>query len=346
MLIDSKLKQFSPSFFLKNSPYGINHTGCTYGILNRPATPCDTWRAYCPGSCLQEHASTGRQSPELRKEFDFSCFYRAIKQKGLPEQGDTLLPCDTFLSWFVGFAEGDGSFVTIERGKICMFVVTQSCEDVEILHHIQKSLGFGKVYKQGARTSRFVVQDRAGLHILFSLFNGNLVFPRRKAQFKRWVERAGLGSCKKGGERDPVIHSEIYPSLENGWISGLTDSEGCFTASFLSNSTAFRLRFILSQKGDDNLPVLSHLIYLFQGGSIEAHSVKSNYSYILSGVKNCYKIYKYFSLFPLRSKKRESLHLWKSLHVDILQKRHLDPDRRALLSEKAKRINSIRRKSK
>lgn len=381
MLIDSKLKQLRPSFnvhtilrIIFDYSCGINRAlpdpsgdpfgdpsgepsgggakqrfarqqsnallGINLRPLSRTAMFCDIRRAYHAGNCIQEHVSRERLLPRMRKEFDFSCFYGAIAQRGLP------LPCDSFLSWFVGFTEGDGSFVTVERGKICMFVVTQSCHDVEILYYIQKSLGFGKVYKQGARTSRFVVQDRSGLYILFSLFNGNLVFPRRKAQFKRWVEWAGLGSSERGGKRDPVIHSEILPSLENGWISGLTDSEGCFTASFLSNSTAFRLRFILSQKGDDNLPVLSHLIYLFQGGSIEAHSIKSNYSYILSGVKNCYKIYKYFSTFPLKSKKRESLHLWKSLHVDILQKSHLDLNKRPLLSEKAKRINSIRRKSK
>ena len=349
MLIDYKLKQLTSSFkaciISRNITANLRLAGITPRLLKKSATFCviNIKRAYHPGNCIQEHVSRKKFSPQVRKEFDFSAFYRAIRQKGF------FLPCDTFLSWFIGFTEGDGSFVIIKRGKVCIFVITQSCNDREILYYIQKNLGFGRVHKQGARTYRFVVQDRANLYILFSLFNGNLVFPRQKAQFMRWVEWAGLGSCKKLKnleEKDPIIHSEILPSLENGWISGITDSEGCFTASFLSNSNAFRLRFILSQKGDDNLPVLSHLIYLFQGGSIEAHSIKGNYSYILSGVKNCYKIYKYFSLFSLKSKKRESLHLWKSLHVDILRKRHLDPNKRSLLSEKAKRINSIKRKSK
>jgi hypothetical protein len=287
--------------------------------------------------------------------FDFSPFYRAMKEL-LPQRTDSNLPTPEFLSWLIGFTEGDGSFVMIKRNKSATFVITQSIQDLQILDLIKERLGFGKVHKQGKRTSRYIVQDRSGLYILYSLFNGNLIFPSRKVQFKKWVEWGGLGTLKKNKKKfsssssdaflDCVINREILPSLDNGWISGLTDSEGCFTASFLSKSTAFRLRFILSQKGDLNLPVLSRFIELFQGGALEAHSIKGNYSYILSGGKNSYKIYRYFSEHPLRTKKAESFNLWRSLHVEIFQKNHLLPERRAILSEKAKRINSIRRKSK
>lgn len=267
-----------------------------------------------------------------------------------PLRGEASLPTPEFLSWLLGFVEGDGSFVMIKRNKVVTFVITQSTQDVQILQHIEERLGFGKVNKQGARTSRFTVQDRPGLYILYSLFNGNLIFPSRKAQFKRWVEWGGLLLSKKKpsviSSLDGVKDREILPSLNNGWISGLTDSEGCFTASFLSNSPAFRLRFILSQKGDLNLPVLSRFIELFQGGALEAHSIKGNYSYILSGANNSYNIYKYFAMHPLKTKKSKSYRLWRSLHVEILQKSHLIPERRAIMSEKAKRINSVRRKSK
>lgn len=281
--------------------------------------------------------------------FEFSPFYRAMREV-FPLRTDSKLATPEFLSWFIGFTEGDGSFVMIKRNKTATFVITQSTQDLQILDLIQERLGFGKVHKQGKRTSRYIVQDRTGLYILYSLFNGNLIFPSRKAQFKKWVEWGGFRTVKrnlaKASSLEYVINREILPSLDNGWISGLTDSEGCFTASFLANSTAFRLRFILSQKGDLNLPVLSRFIELFQGGALEAHSIKGNYSYILSGAKNSYKIYRYFAEHPLRTKKTESFNLWRSLHVEILQKNHLLPERRAILSEKAKRINSIRRKSK
>ena len=302
--------------------------------------------AHTGNSAFNDLNSACHFSKKISKNcFDFSPFYHAIKEL-YPERAECDLPDTEFLSWLIGFAEGDGSFVMINRNKIATFVIIQSTQDVDILECIQLRLGFGKVHPQGKRTSRYIVQDRRGLYILYSLFNGNLIFPSRKAQFKGWVEWGGLGSVKKGQSIRPITDRKILPSLHNGWIAGLTDSEGCFTASFLCNSNAFRLRFILSQKGDLNLPVLSRFIELFEGGNIEAHSIKGNYSYILSGVKNSYKIYQYFVLHPLRSKKAESYKLWRSLHVEILQKNHLIPDRRALLSEKAKKINSIRRKSK
>ena len=70
--------------------------------------------------------------------------------------------------------EGDGSFTTAKRGDV-YFVVVQDYRDIQVLHMIQKTLGFGKVIKQGKTTSRFVVQDKKGLYLLCLLFNGNLV---------------------------------------------------------------------------------------------------------------------------------------------------------------------------
>jgi hypothetical protein len=52
-----------------------------------------------------------------------------------------------------------------------MFVITQSTHDIQILDLIQEKLGFGKVYKQGARTSRYIVQDRTGNLFYTSFFH-------------------------------------------------------------------------------------------------------------------------------------------------------------------------------
>ena len=40
---------------------------------------------------------------------------------------------------------------------------------------------------------------------------------------------------------------ENEPSLNNAWLSGFTDAEGCFTVS-IKSSIGFAIRFILSQK--------------------------------------------------------------------------------------------------
>ena len=233
------------------------------------------------------------------------------------------------------------------------FVISQSTEDIEILNYILKELGFGKINKQGQRVSRYIVQDISNLYLIILLFNGNIILPSRKKNFKDFLENFNnkilTGKIKTSTiDKNPINYqvSEIYPSLSNSWLSGFTDAEGCFTVSFLKNSNAFRLRYILSQKGDINLPILSKFILLFNAGVLEAHSVKSNYSYILSGVKNCNNVYDYFYNFPLKSKKALSLELWKEIHMAITQKEHLHLEKRQILIEKATKVNSIKRKSK
>lgn len=272
-----------------------------------------------------------------RTTFDFSPFLK--ESLAQPWKHKTI---QDFCSWFIGFSEGDGCFTKSRRGTDFYFIVSQGNADVALLEYIKTVLGCGNVYKQSPRVSRFMVQDKKSLLLLISLFNGNLVLPRRKKQFVVWLQAL----CNHFSEQIEPIESEILPSLNDGWISGFTDAEGCFTASFLSNSTAFRLRYILSQKGSENLPVLSHLILLFRGGALEAHSVYGVYSYVLSGVKKSYNVFQYFTKFSLLSKKRCSFALWQSVQRDVYQKLHLEAEGRISLIERAKRINSIKRKSR
>ena len=245
-----------------------------------------------------------------KNEFNFDPFIDQYKLIFYPTSNK--VPTFEFLTWLVGFSEGDGSFIVQKTRNTLQFVITQSTQDISVLHYIKDNLGFGKVIKQGERTSRYIVQDLSNLYLILLLFNGNIVLPSRKVNYKHFLDNFNqkVNSSK-------IIHykeiayqvNNITPSLQNSWLSGFTDAEGCFTVSFLKNSNAFRLRYIVTQKGDINLPILSSLILLFNAGAIEGHSVKSNYSYILSGERKCYSIYDYFKHFPLKSKKAISYEL-------------------------------------
>jgi len=178
-----------------------------------------------------------------------------------------------------------------------MFVITQHSSDVQILNYIKQQLGFGSVIKQGTNTHRFIVQEdpKRGIQLLVALFNGNLILPSKQDSFVNFLTafNAMAGRGRILINQVEHIPSAILPSLSNAWLSGFTDSEGCFTISFLSNSNAFRIRYLVSQKWEINLPILNHLIGLFQVGSIEAHSIAENYSFVVSGLKACYKVYPY-----------------------------------------------------
>ena len=71
-----------------------------------------------------------------------------ILDKGSPETIREAIKTDnTFIEWFIGFAEGDGSFILNKNGYL-EFKVTQSIVDAQILFFIKKNLGFGSVLVQ------------------------------------------------------------------------------------------------------------------------------------------------------------------------------------------------------
>lgn len=268
--------------------------------------------------------------------FDFTLFY--TKYKAL--YGDRPLPSKEFLSWLIGFTEGDGSFIVNKRGDLA-FVITQPTSDIRTLEFIKETLGFGKVISQSATTSRFICQTKLEIELIISLFNGNLVFPSRQKSLKIFIDGFNIW-CSKGRvklNKIDFIPSAILPDLTNSWLAGFTDAEGCFTVSILSNSVAFRFRFILTQKGEINLPILNHLVTLFKGGRVEPHSVKDVYEYRLNGLKGCSNVFNYFESFSLYSKKAVSYALWKQLYTRLKNKEHLDPELREVLKEKASMIN-------
>lgn len=261
------------------------------------------------------------------------------KNKSLP------IPDDKFLSWLIGFTEGDGSFVVNHRKELS-FILIQGAEGVEILYRIQKILNMGNVIKQGSRVFRQIINKKEHIYLLLLLFNGNLILPTRKVQFNKFLTT--YNASKKILNPIKALRApNILPSLNDQWILGFTEAEGCFTISFLSNSNAFRTRFILTQKGDINLPILSHQIKLFKVGNIEGHSKKDNYNFIVSGLKNIIQIYPYFdsNLSNFMGIKKDSYLGFKDLNNKIEQGLHQDENLRKELILLSQNIN-IRRKSK
>jgi hypothetical protein len=272
------------------------------------------------------------------------------------------VPDDAFLSWFIGFTEGDGCFTVNHRQELS-FIVTQGHKNASVLHFIQNTLQMGNVIQQSAkRVYRIVVQKREHIELLILLFNGNLVLPSRKIQFNKFLHafnasRRGRLELTQSGAKArsvttscliPYERSQILPCLNNQWLLGFTEAEGCFTVSLLSNSNAFRTRFIVSQKGDINLPVLSHLVLLFKTGRVEGHSKKDNYSFIVSGLGNIKQIYDYFdtNLSHFRSTKKTSYLEFKNVNNQLEQGLHLNPETRKQLITRCQSINAIPRKSK
>jgi hypothetical protein len=206
-------------------------------------------------------SSSVRQSP-----FDFKLFYSKFSEfyPGL------IPPTPGFLEWFIGFSEGEGCFTVAKRGDFT-FVITQSSVDVQVLTYIQQNLGFGTVGVASAKlkTHRYLVQDRTNITLLCLLFNGNMVLPTRSARFITFLSSFNEKLIKRNLTPISPITRNILPSLNDYWLSGFVDGEGCFSITLLSTSVRFRISFIITQKWEANKFAFEHILSLFDcNGSI------------------------------------------------------------------------------
>jgi len=219
-------------------------------------------------------------TPSYRKktEFEINTFLNKYKL----EYPNNNIPDPKFLEWLIGFAEGEGSFIIAKRGDLC-FVITQSTFDVQVLNYIKKNLGFGIVIKQSVKnnTHRYIVQDIKGLTVLSLLFNGNMVFPTRTARFHTFLSALNEKLLAKGLPIIIPIYKTVIPSLKNWWLAGITDGEGCFSWNILTARNTYKLRYILTQKGDLNKPVFDYIAKLLSNkgclAAVVPHSVKNTW---------------------------------------------------------------------
>jgi hypothetical protein len=208
------------------------------------------------------------------------------------------------LDWFIGFSEAEASFIVATNGSL-HFVLTQGHKNMAILHEIQVMLGFGSINKQGARTFRYVVQDKEGMGNIIEIFNGRLILEKRKEELKRFIEVYN----QVYGTSIEYIESKRMPTKEDAWLSGFTDGVGCFIADYIITKEKFQIRYIISQKED-----LSAMAAVLDG---QFYHNKSTYHDHISFVdlensigKNTQWVYEYFRKFPLKTTKKNSYHLW------------------------------------
>ena len=268
-------------------------------------------------------------------DFYFSPFYLKYKTS-FP---NNIHPSANFLTWFIGFSEGEASFVVNNRGDLA-FIVTQSSSDIRVLHFIQQTLGFGKVIAQSAKTSRYVTQSKKEIEIIIKLFNGNVLLPSRQNKLEKFISAFNIWANKGTVRLETIasINSCIKLSLNNSWLAGFTDGEGCFTCS-IGEKKGFSFNYSVAQKGKENIAVLERLSVLFKAGIVSNHYVKNVYEYRIAGIKASPNIFPYFDKFSLLTKKSISYTLWKQIYTDLLEKKHLLPENRLVMIEKARMIN-------
>ena len=235
---------------------------------------------------------------------------------------------DNWLSWFIGFVEGDGAIQSFANNTKVRFVITQ--KESNILYHIHKTLGIGNVkhFPQGTSGNlndfyRLIVDNPSQILLLAYLFNGNLALTHRINQLSLWIKVLN----KKFADNTIIfINKAVSITLQDAWLSGFTDAEGCFNVSITSNTRyalahVIKMRFILDQKDQ---AILNNVKDLFGFGKVTLRSETIYvYRYTATGFKNMNDIKSYFNIFPLLTKKSLSYDNWLSIHNIITNKLHL-----------------------
>ena len=233
-----------------------------------------------------------------------------------------------FLEWFLGFTEGDGSFI-VSKNKV-YFDITQSLSDIQVLYYIKKELGFGKVLireEEHRNVGVFYVSSKENFTNLIHIFNGNLSTHYKREQFKVWLDTYNKQYSMNITFKDQLIK----PSLYTGWISGFVDAEGSFYGRVKSCSTsklrkAPHLTFQVSQKEFDIIKALRDIF--LNTDTLDLKNVRfdkswEGWTFHCSSFTKLKVIRNYFSRYELKTKKSLSYTKWCKLHDMILNKEHL-----------------------
>lgn len=225
-----------------------------------------------------------------------------------------ILISDNWLSWLIGFIEGDGAI--LEHKGRSRLVITQ--KDSKVLLEIQKVLGFGKVKhfssnNNTSKYSRYIVEDNHSVYLFFMLLNGNLVIQHRLNQLVKW--QVALNSAIKFNTPE-IIHTLYKPTLNDAWISGFTDAEGCFTVNIDYNKKYVTCRYILDQ--NNGFDLLTYISFLFNHGNVSLRSGTNSVYRLVVNMNNPKRInfkdlLNYFNKYPLKTSKSMNFAIWQEI---------------------------------
>lgn len=244
-----------------------------------------------------------------------------------------------FLEWFVGFTEGNGSFIS--KNTKVYFDITRSISDVQVLYKIKKELGFGKIIlgrslsrSDGREEKRnvavFYVTSKENFSRLVCIFNGNLISNYKKNQFKNWLNIFNL----QYKENVVFLNLKPKPSLTTSWLAGFIDAEGSFSGQVKYCRTkkikkAVHLALTISQKGSGSgsgsKEVLNDIRCLFfkEDKGLSYDKSPDGWRVSISSFTKLEKVVHYLKLNPLKTEKHFALTKTKLILKEIKLKNHL-----------------------
>lgn len=166
-----------------------------------------------------------------------------------------------FYEWFSGFTDAEGNFyIVISKSCAFRFQINLHKDDIDALHYIQKSLGFGEVRSYNNFSSYTVtkLKDIAQLLEIFSYY------PLQGSKWLNYVDFSKAFALYTKGEKGGDTLKEIL-KIKQGmnrsrldylmpkykvtnitayWLLGFIEGEGCFS---INRGNNYRLDFSIAQ---------------------------------------------------------------------------------------------------
>lgn len=214
-----------------------------------------------------------------------------------------------FLDWFIGFSEGDGSFIVEGGTNRVSFIITQ--KEPGVLHKIRTGLGFGSVYLCKDTYYRYIVSNKKNVLRLIDIFSGRLILSKTNKRFAAWVD--AYSQYYKTEKPLITINDSAKISWDTAWFSGFIDAEGCFTAVKRSGRNSYRMRFTIKQKYEYD--VFKYLPYVCgEDKMLGSVTNKDEVAlFTIDAIKWLDYLIAYLEKFPLKSKKNIAYTKWIKL---------------------------------
>lgn len=240
----------------------------------------------------------------------------------------TNLNDNEFGYFLTGLIEGNGWF-----GDNELHIIFAE-NDISLAYLIKNRIGHGKVYKiKDKKAVGYICKNKKGLSIILSLINGKLV---SKLKYEQLI---------KHNYSENFNYTIIPPlnkfTLDNYWLAGLTQADGCFYINVVKSKTqktGFSVKLEFSIKQNDAVP-LKLLYDTFKLGNISQYSSGAAaapaaaaakgcsgccWCYKSSGFKTAAQLISYFDTFNIFAGKYNNYLKFRKVYIMITQGKHLE----------------------
>lgn len=217
-----------------------------------------------------------------------------------------------FGDFLAGLIEGNGWF-----GKKELHILFAE-KDISLAYYIKKRIGYGNVYKiKSSKAVRYICKNTSGLHTVLSLINGKLRCNYKYDQLMLHNYSDSFNII--------ILSPKKMLSLDNYWLAGFTQADGCFHISVVKSKTHFTgysVRLEYSLKQNENLP-LKLLYDILKMGNLSRNST-GIWCYKSTGFKTAANIIHYFDKFNVFAGKYISYLKWRKVYIMITKGQHLE----------------------